>query len=88
MNILPQLTITGNGIILKDERIVLPKKLQDLAIQIVHRGNHPSQSGLERRLRYHFFFHDMNKKVEQFVNLCDGCAMFIDKKTKEPIKSH
>lgn len=87
-NILPQLTITGNGIILKDERIVLPKKLQDLAIQIAHRGNHPGQSGLERRLRYHFFFHDMNKKVEQFVNSCDGCAMFIDKKTKEPIKSH
>jgi hypothetical protein len=45
-SILPQLSITGNGIILKDERIVSPKKLQEKAIRIA--------------LRYHFFFHDMN----------------------------
>jgi hypothetical protein len=87
-SILPQLTVTGNGIILKDERIVLPEKLQEMAIQIAHRGAHPGQSGLERRLRYHFFFHDMNKKVKEFVESCDGRTMFIDKKTKEPTKPH
>ncbi len=63
----PQLTVTGNGMILKDEGIVLPGKLQEMAIQIAHRGAHPGQSGLERRLRYHFFFHDMSKKVKEFV---------------------
>jgi hypothetical protein len=87
-NIQPQLTVTGNGIILKDERIVLPEKLQEMAIQIAHRGAHPGQSGLERRLRYHFFLHDMNKKVKEFVQSCDGCTMFVDKKTKEPTKPH
>jgi hypothetical protein len=81
-------TVTGNGIILKDERIVLPEKLQEMAIQIAHRGAHPGQSGLERRLRYHFFLHDMNKKVKEFVQSCDGCTMFVDKKTKEPTKPH
>ena len=86
--ILPQLTVTGNGIILKDERIILPTKLQEKAIQIAHKGAHPGQEGLKRRLRYHFFFHGMDKKVEEFVKSCSDCNVFVDKKTKEPIKPH
>ena len=39
--VLPELTTTGNGIILKGERIVLPEKLQTLAITLAHRGSHP-----------------------------------------------
>ena len=30
----------------------------------------------------------MNKKVKEFVESCDGCTMFVDKKTKEPTKPH
>ncbi|CAB4041174.1 Transposon Tf2-9 poly [Paramuricea clavata] len=80
--------MTANGIILKGEKIVLPSNLQDTAIRLAHRGAHPGQSGLERRLRYHFFFHNMSKKIEEFVKSCNHCSMFIDKKTKEPIKPH
>ncbi len=86
--ILPQLTVTGNGIILKDERIILPTKLQERAIEIAHKGAHPGQEGLKRRLRYHFFFHGMDKKAEEFVKSCSDCNVFVDKKTKEPIKPH
>ena len=86
--IFPQLTVTGNGIILKDERIILPTKLQESAIKIAHKGAHPGQEGLKRRLRYHFFFHGMDKKVEEFVKSCSDCNVFVDKKTKEPIKPH
>ena len=87
-NVLPELTITANGIILKGEKIVLPNSLQDAAIRLAHRGAHPGQSGLERRLRYHFFSHNMGKKIEDFVKACNHCSMFVDKKTKEPIKPH
>ena len=87
-NVLPELTITTNGIILKGEKIVLPNSLQDTAIRLAHRGAHPGQSGLERRLRYHFFFHNMGKKIEDFVKACNHCSMFVDKKIKEPIKRH
>jgi hypothetical protein len=86
--VLPELTMTANSIILKGEKIVLPSNLQDTAIRLAHRGAHPGQSGLERRLRYHFFFHNMSKKIEEFVKSCNHCSMFIDKKTKEPIKPH
>ena len=86
--ILPELTLTGNGILLKEDRIVLPEALQMKAIELAHRGAHPGRSGMERRLRHHFFFHDMFKKVEQFVNACEGCSRYVDKKTKEPIDHH
>ena len=87
-HILPELTLTGNGILLKGDRMVLPESLQEQAIQLAHRGAHPGQSGIERRLRYHFFFHGMYDKVRRFVLRCRDCSLFVDKKTKEPIRHH
>ena len=81
-SILSDLTVTGNGIILKDDRMVLPDALHDTAIQLAHRGSRPGRSGIERRLRYHFFFHDMFEKVKKFVQQCSACSMFVDKKPK------
>ena len=86
--ILPEITITGNGILLKGDRIILPDKLQDVAIELSHQGSHPGQSSMERRLRYHFFFHHMNMKVEKFLGKCSDCSIFTDNKCKEPLKSH
>ena len=86
--ILPELTVTGNGIILKSERIILPEALQALAIELAHRGSHTRQSGMERRLRAHFFFHDMESKVEKFLSNCHLCATFSNKKTSEPLGRH
>ena len=67
--ILPEITITGNGILLKNDRIILPATLQPLAIQLAHQGSHPGETSMERRLRYHFYFHDMNKKVSKFLSV-------------------
>ena len=68
--------------------MVLPESLHSLAIQLAHRGSHPGQSGIERRLRYHFFFHSMFDKVKNFVQQCTACSIFVDKKSKEPITHH
>ena len=86
--ILHTLTTTGNGIILKDERIVLPEALHSNAIELAHRGSHPGEIGIQQRLRYHFFFHGMNQKVHQFVQNCKDCLAFTDKKTSEPLAAH
>ena len=86
--ILSELSLTGNGIILKGERMVLPESLQGMAIELAHRGSHPGRAGIERRLRYHFFFHGMYDKVKNFVEKCEECCLFVDKKTKEPIQHH
>ena len=86
--VLPEITVTGNGILLKGERIILPESLHTLAIQLAHQGSHPGQSSLERRLRYHFYFHHMNMKVDKFRADCADCNLFSDNKVKEPQKSH
>ena len=67
---------------------MLPDKLQRTAIELAHRGAHPGQSGLARRLRYHFFFHGMTERIENLVLRCQHCNVFVDKKTFEPIKHH
>ena len=87
-SILPSITVTGNGILLKEERIILPQSLQQQAIKLAHRGSHPGEIGLQQRLRYHFFFHDMNKQVKDFVSSCPDCQSFTDKKTSEPLAPH
>ena len=86
--ILPEITITGNGILLKGERMILPEALQNLAIQLSHQGSHPRQSSMERRLRYHFFFHNLSSKVAQYLAECRDCPLFTDKKCREPQKAH
>ena len=86
--LISEITITGNGILLKGDRIILPTSLQPLAIQLAHQGSHPGQSSMERRLRYHFFFHNMNVKVASFLADCMDCKIYTDKKCKEPLKSH
>ena len=45
-----EISITGKGILVKGDRIILPTSLQEKAIILAHRGIHPGQSGLERRL--------------------------------------
>ena len=87
-NILSEITTTGNGILLKGDRIILPDSLQETAIKLAHQGSHPGQSSMERRLRYHFFFHMMNVKVKEILSNCTECNIFLDKKCNEPIKSH
>ena len=86
--IMHELTLAANGIVMKQDRMVLPTSLQGKSIKLAHRGSHPGRSGIERRLRYHFFFHDMFDKVKDFVESCETCSIFIDKKTKEPIRPH
>ena len=83
-----ELTVSGRGLLLKGDRIVLPRVLQKKAIEIAHRGAHPGIDGLCRRLRYNYFFHEMNKKVTEYTTRCEDCLMYTDKKTKEPIQHH
>ena len=57
-------------------------------IELAHRGSHPGEIGNQQRLRYHLFFHDMNRKVKEFVSSCCDCQAYTDKKTVEPLAPH
>ena len=55
-------------------------------MKLAQRGGHPGESSMERQLRYHLFFHDMQKKIEDFIKQCLPCSSFTEKKTSEPIE--
>ena len=72
------MTITGNNILMKNDRIILLTKLQAEPISLAHKGSHPGVSQLERRLWYHFCFHSMQQKAIHYVDSCIDCKAFID----------
>lgn len=83
-----QLTITDDGLILKDEKIVLPKSLQAIALKKAHQGSHPGMNNLKRRIRSHFWMPKLNEAVEKLVKACNECLLFGSKNTKEPLSAH
>ena len=84
--IFEEITMTGNNIFLNSDRIILPEKLQKEAIRLAYRGSYADISLVNRCLRSHFFFHNMQSQVMEFVNVCTGCKTFVDKKTVEPLR--
>ena len=70
---------------MKDEKIILPEALHDIAIKKAHQGAHPGMSGMKRRLRSHFWFPKMDAKIEKFVSGCHDCQMFTNKRTKHTL---
>ena len=50
-----KLLLSGNNIIIKGNRIILPDSLSKKVKELAHRGTHVGQSGLARRLRSAFF---------------------------------
>jgi hypothetical protein len=58
-----ELSISDGGLILKGEKIVLPAMLQNEAVHLAHRGGHPGQSQVKRRLRSHFWFQGMGSYI-------------------------
>ena len=68
--ILQELALSDEDLILKGEKIVLPERLHKLALDKAHQGGHPGMTGLKRRLRSHFWFPQMDSKIESMVASC------------------
>ena len=83
-----ELTISDEELVLKGEKIVLPASLHKVAIDKAHQGGHPGMTGLKRRLRSHFWFPEMDSKIEAKVTSCHNCKLFTNKTTREPIQPH
>ena len=82
------LTITNEGLVLKDDRIIIPEALKEKAMRNAHQGGHPGITAMKRRLRMHFYFRDLSKRVEEFVRGCEMCTMFNPKNRKNQLIPH
>ena len=82
------LTLSDEGLVLKDAQIVLPHSLRKLALSKAHQGGHPGINGLKRRIRSHFWFPKMDDLIQRKIKSCKECQMFTNKTTHEPISPH
>ena len=67
-----ELTVTDGGILLKGKRIVLPKLLQNLAVNIAHTGHQGIQK-TKALLRSKVYFKTMDNLVEKKISNCLPC---------------
>ena len=84
-----QLTIAEGGLILKQEKIILPGSMVKEVLEKAHQGGgHPGMTNLKRRIRSHFFWPSCNDDVKDFVSKCQECAMFTQKNRKPLLVPH
>ena len=80
-----QLSCTSEGLILKEEKLVIPSKFQDKIIQIAHEG-HQGMVKTKQLLRSYVWFPGIKKKTETFINSCLACQAVNDSSTpKTPL---
>lgn len=74
------------NIILKDNRIVLPKILRRIAVQLAHNGH----LGIEKTkglLRTKVYFPDLDKLVDELIRACIPCQSVTKQKVKPPLQN-
>ena len=62
-----EITISDEGLILCEDKIVLPAALQHIAFQKARQGGHPGMDSLRRCIRSHFWFPKMKEFIESAV---------------------
>ena len=73
------------GIVLKENRIVLPTNLQKCAINIAHQG-HLGETKTKSLLRSKVFWPSLSTDVDNTVSTCLACQAVIDNNKPEPLK--
>ena len=86
--LLDSLTVTEEGLLLKEDQIILPRSLVTLALEKAHKGSHPGITGMKRKIRDHFFIHDLSAVVADYVGRCDKCSMFNPKNRASKLIPH
>ena len=82
---LDSITVSDSGLLMKEEKIILPESLWALAIEKAHQGGHPGETRMKSRVRNHFWIPDLNKLVKEKVSTCETCQRFTSKTTREPV---
>ena len=76
-----------NGILLRGERIIIPKSLQYEMKNKVHSGYLGINSCL-RRARTYLYWPGMSAEIRQFVENCNTCSSFHMKQATQPLFMH
>lgn len=74
-----------DGLVLRGERIVIPKSMRDHIISMAHEG-HPGAAKMKERIRPKMWFPQMESMVEKAVKNCKECVMTSLPNRPMPVK--
>jgi transposase InsO family protein len=80
-----ELSVTTEGIVLRDTRIVIPKSLRTRTVELAH-GGHQGIVKTKRLIRSRVWFQGIDDLVEQHVRHCRECQSNTDRQSFEPLK--
>ena len=83
-NVKDELTVTSTGIVLRGSRIVIPKSLQQRAIDIAHE-THPGITKTKALIREKIWFPDIDNLVKTTVDQCIPCQAISKQTSPEPL---
>ena len=78
---------THHGLLIKGDRIVVPKSLQKDVLQRLHNA-HQGMDRMKRRARQTAYWPQMNSQIENLVNRCNTCLKHKPSKSKDPLQPH
>ena len=73
-----ELTCTVNNILLRNDKIVIPQSLRDMAVSIAHEG-HQGMARTKAMIRSKVWFPGINERVEQTIHKCLACQSAYSK---------
>lgn len=74
-----------NGILMRMEKIVIPRTIRAKALAIAHKG-HPGMNRMKRLLRERVWWPRLDKEVEAHVKACDACFHITPEHNVVPMK--
>lgn len=75
----------SNNILLRGNRIVIPKLLRERVLELGHEG-HPGIVSMKRRLRTKVWWPKMDQEAEKLTRQCKGCTLVSAPGAPEPLK--
>ena len=83
---LKQLLSIEEGLIFREQRLVLPASLQKKVVKLGHNLGHLSKTKTKQLLRDEYGFPLMNSVIDAAINQCYECQVATEEKREEPIK--
>ena len=79
-----ELSLSGEGIILRGDRICIPASLQRRVVRLAHEG-HQGSTRTKQLLRAAVWFPGMDRLVEDVVKCCAACQVSMPFKQRTPL---
>ena len=79
--------VVQDGLILRGDRVVIPKTLRKEMIEDLHAAHRGIESSL-RRARESIYWPNMNSEVKDYISRCEICLTYSPHQQKEPLLSH